>query len=237
MAGNKVTDKCTCCSSFAEWCRCVEGVEPSLQSIKRIFTLLVQYLFSDKDRLAGLSDALACRTYSSNQAETGIHIAPATVVDPGDTEVVPAILIQASNDGVKFEKLAIDPSAHETPDYASNTEVWKCDAVLQFRCLDRDGDVAGLMADALMLFLTSLRRGLLERVPWLKEYVPVEITEPKMMKSDIDETSADKWYESIVAVQISYIYSVFVSTESKRLKDFSLYPGMRSGNITLDTNS
>ncbi|MCQ2172141.1 MAG: hypothetical protein MJZ17_05255 [Bacteroidales bacterium] len=230
MAGDKVTDKCTCCSSFSEWCRCVDGVEPSLHSIKRIFTLLVQYLFSDKDRLSGLSEALACRTYSSDKSETGLNIAPATVIDPGGTEVVPAILIQASNDGVKFEKIAMDPSVHESPDYASNTEVWKCDVVLQFRCLDRNGDVSGMMADALMLFLTSLRRGLLGRVPWLKEYVPVEITEPKLIKSEIDDTSSDKWYESIVAVQITYIYSVFVATESKRLKDFSLYPEGEPGN-------
>lgn len=222
--------KC-CCSSVREWCACADRESPSMYSLRRMFTLLAQYLFSDKERMAGFGDALECRTYDPAGINSGISIQPATVVDPGNTENIPGILVQLSEDGVKLEPLAMRPDVNESVDYASHEEVWKATATVQFRCRDKDADIAGQMADAMLLFVTAIRTRLLRYIGWLKDYSPGGATEPKLTKNELDDTSTERWYESVVSVDITFTYAVGVAEDSKRLKDFSLFTTDMEGNI------
>lgn len=229
MAGSEVTE-CTCCSTFEQFCRCVKDLDPTLYNVRRIFTLLTQFLFSDSSRLAGLEEALACRTYTPGDANS-LKVAPATVVDPGSTENVPGVLIQCGEEGMQFTKVSMEPEMNETPDFAAHEEVWQFDCSVQFRCMDRDADIAGMMAEAIMLFVVALRPKLYRTLQWLKDYVPVSVSEPRLTKNDLDDTSSDRYYESIAAVKITGTYRVYVAEESKRLKDFSIITEPEAGLI------
>lgn len=229
------TDRCQCCSSLDRWCDCVRGASPSLHDLRRIFTLLLQYLFSDSSRLAEYSEALECRTYDSDKNNTKISISPTTVVDPGDTENIPGILVQAGDDGMQFEPAGLTSDVNESTDYASHEEVWKTTVQMQFVCRDKDADVAGIMSDAVMLFLVALRPKLFRTLSWLREFDPVSVTEPKIAKNELDDTSTDRWYESVASVKITAEYRVYVAEESRRLKDFSLYAHGKEGYVTLDS--
>lgn len=224
MPGENIKGKCSRCDTFAGWSDCVKEYSPNLHSIRRLFTLLAQYLFSDADRLSKFSEALACLTYKPDGGDgPGISIQPASVIDPGNTENVPGILVEASDEGMQLKKLAMSPEGKESKDYSATVEMWQGDVTIQFKCLNLDGDVACLMADALLMFLTAVRKRVLSVIPWMKEYEPLGETAPVLKRSEQDDTSSTRWYESVVSVKISFIYSVYVAIESKRLKDFSLH--------------
>lgn len=211
-----------CCRTLDEWGGCVRNLPPTMHNIRRVFTLLAQYLFSSKDRLEAFDGALDCRVYTGRKGDLSIQ--PATVVDRGDTEIIPGIVVQLSEEGLQFEKESLRPETNESVDYAAHEETWKASATVQFKCLDRDAEVAGMMADALMMFMVALRDRLLYgSVPWLKGYDPVSVTEPKKSGNDSDDSASDVWYESVVSVKITIEYRVFVAHESKRLKEFSVY--------------
>lgn len=222
MSGEDIAGKCSRCSTFEGWTDCVRESYPTLYSVRRLFTLLARYMFSDPDRLAQFSSALSCLAYNQDGGP-GISIQPASVVNPGNTENVPGILVEASDEGLQLKKLAMSPEARESGDYSATVEMWQGDVTIQFRCMNLDGDVACLMADALLMFLTAIRKRVLSVIPWMKEYEPVGETAPVLKKSEQDDSSATRWYESVVSVRISFIYSVYNAIESKRLKDFSMH--------------
>ena len=216
------------CPSLAVWERCYAGAPPTLNTLRRTFTALVRWAFSSKTREDGYAEELGCLVWDEDPTKAQLQIQAASVMDPGDTEQVPGILISCGKEGVTFDRPTITSKGAESPDTAAHYRNYLASAKLQFVCKAFDADVACMMSDYLLLFLSALEARLRETFGWLMDYKPVNQTEPTMtQKAQSDNTT--RWYESVVTLDIAYSYSVFVARESKRLKDFTMEARVDSG--------
>lgn len=206
------------CPSLEAWERCYMGAPPTLNTLRRTFTALVRWAFSNAANTDGFADALGCLTWSEGN-DSQITIKPASVNDPGNTEVVPGIIISCGKEGISYSRVGISSVGAESPDTASHYRNRIAKVKMQFVCNAYDADVACYMSDYLMLFLSAMEPKLRETFGWLLDYDPSNQTEPTLTQKVQGDT---KWYESVVVVDIAYVFSVFVSRESKRLKDFTM---------------
>lgn len=215
------------CPTLDDWERCYTGAPPTLNTLRRTFTVLTRWAFSSKTRNDGFAEELGCLTWDEDPSKSQLKIGAASVLDPGDTEQVPGILISCGKEGVSYERPGISSKGAESPDTAAQYRNYIATAKVQFVCKAFDADVACMMADYLVLFLSAIEPRLRETFGWLLDYRPLNQTEPTLtQKSQSDSTT--KWYEAIVTMDIAYSYSVFVSRESKRLKDFTIEPEVGS---------
>lgn len=209
------------CPTLDVWRRCYEAAPPNLNTLRRAFTALVRWAFSNTDNTDGYAEALKCLTWSADGSKSQLQIQPGSVQDPGDTLQVPAVLISCGQEGIQLQPYALNSHADESPDTASHRRVWSAKVNMTFACRAWDADVACLMADFVLMFLTAMEPKLRRTFGWLTDYKPVSQTEP-VMTSVTQTEDATKWYESKVVMELTYTYSVFVAEESKRLKDFTV---------------
>lgn len=208
------------CSCWAEWHRCYKDASPTLNTIRRAFTSLLRWAYSDPSKMADFGDALACYTYdNSPDANNIIEIAPDTMADPGDAEILPSIAISLG-DGVAFQSPSMQPYLNESPDTSTTELATIASTTLNIKCRDKDASVCCLMTDLCALFLFALTERLFNTWSWLRVYSLQQQTEPK--KTNAQGQDDTHWYESVLTIKLEYEYRVFTARESKRLKDFTL---------------
>lgn len=208
------------CSCWQDWHRCYKDASPSLNTLRRAFTALIRWAYSDPSKMADYGDALACYTYKPGSNKNPLSINPGSTIDPGDTQNVPGILISLGQ-GVQYEKVGMLPYLNESPDTASTELVNIASTTLTILCRDKDADVCCMMADLCTLFLFALTERLFNTWSWLRTYELQGQTEPKITQTEGAQDDT-KWYESTVTIKLEYEYRVFLARESKRLKDFTL---------------
>lgn len=215
------------CPSLDAWSRCYASAPPTLNTLRRAFTALVRWAFSSSTREDGFAEELGCLAWDEDPTKSQLQIQAASVMDPGDTEQVPGILISCGKEGVSYERPAISSKGTESPDTAAHYRNYTSNVKLQFVCKAFDADVACIMSDYLILFLAAIEQRLRETFGWLLDYKPLNQTEPAMTQKTQSDTTT-RWYESVVVLDLTYVYSVFVARESKRLKDFTVEPSVPS---------
>ena len=170
--------------------------------------------------MADYGDILECYTYDATSDSNKLSINPGSVVDPGNAQNVPGILVSIP-EGIKYNKVAMQPDSFMSPDTSTSTLTSIAETQIVFLIRDYDSDICSYMADLIALFLFAMKYKLFETWGWLNEFDLEMQTEPKITTKD--ETEATQWYESKVVFKLVFNYSVFVGRESKRLKDYTLY--------------
>lgn len=222
------------CSCWDDWQECFCREPITLNGLRRAFTCLIRWPFSNPGTLPDYADLLGCLHYSDNPAESTIAIQPGTVLDPGDTENVPGILIQCK-DGVQFETPGLRPDMVGSEDYSRHVFVNMAHTTITFLCRHKDADTVCAMCDLVTLFLSALYPRLMdESWPQLRHLQLVSQTEPAMQSAPGD--TATKWYEASVAIKLSYEYNVFGARESHRLKAGTVRAEPQPLDVNLDTN-
>lgn len=216
---DKISKACDCTSDLQELFMCLEGAPPSLNTIRRAFTALTMYAFSNVTHMDGFSDNLACRTYSADPAKTQIRIFSKGAYDPGNTENIPSVVVSLG-DGLRLERLGIGDTAYTGDNFSVRIPAYKGTLDVIFTCRDYDADVSCYMSDLLLLFFTALQERMHETWGWLISYTPSLQTEPELKTKDGDTDT--KWYESTVRLSITLSYEVFTSREAPPLKDASV---------------
>jgi hypothetical protein len=181
----------------------------------------LRWAFANVDNTDGFAEALKCMTWSADGDVSQIQIQPGSVQDPGDTMQVPSIMVSCGQEGIQMKPYAMSSETHISPDTSSHQRVWSATANMTIVCRAWDADVACIMSDFVLMFLTAMEPKLRATFGWLREYKPVNQTEPALTNA-VQAEDATKWYESKVVIELEYVYSVFVALESKRLKDFSV---------------
>lgn len=216
-----------CFPSLRAWCAYCKGSAASLNNLRRAFTLLARTSFAHIPENEEYKDALSCRTYTDNPETNKISIEPASVINPGNTQNVPGVLV-AVPEGFQFERKSLSPVASHSPDFASSSQITMGTATVTFTCRDTDADMACLMADLLMLTVMAARDAAMDAWrTWLLDYEVMGQTEPKLVKQE-DDTSI-YWYESVVTLKLSLAWGARVSVESKRMTGATLAPVMQDG--------
>lgn len=213
-----LTKVCPCRMDLRELLACFEGAPPSMNTIRRAFTAFTMYAFNNVSRMGDFAEALSCRTYSDD-ASSKINIRPAGVNDPGDTELIPGIVISLG-DGLQLERLGIGDTSHESSNMSVRVPAYKGAVNVIFKCRDFDSDISCYMADMLLMFFTAIQESLYETWGWLLDYRPKLQTEPQIKSKEGDTDT--KWYESTVQLELGINYSVFTAREAPPLKDFSM---------------
>lgn len=208
------------CTCWEEWHRCYKDASPSLNTLRRAFTALLRWAYSDPNKMADYGEALACYAYNPDpDANNIISINPGSTVDPGDTENIPGILV-SFDDGITFQQAGMQPYLNESKDTSTTELANLASTTLTVLCRDKDADVCCMMADLCALFLFALTERLFDTWHWLRIYNLAGQTEPKITKGSGEDDT--QWYESKLTIKIEYEYRAFIARESKRLKDFSL---------------
>lgn len=217
-----VLKPCPCFPSLKAWCEYCTGSAASLNNLRRAFTLLIRTAYANIVDSDEYGEALACRTYSDDPNQTQVSIEPASVINPGNTQNVPGILI-AVPDGFQFQRRSIHPTAAAAPDFSATSQITTGTASLTFTCRDRDADISCLMADLVMVVLAAARDSAFQAWhTWLLDYEVVSQTEPKLVRNEDDPKTY--WYESVVTLKLSLSWGVRVAVESKRMTGYSVHP-------------
>lgn len=206
--------------------RCFDKTPPTLNTLRRAFTVLTRWAFSSPEQFGGYEDILNCLTYNEDPKESKISIQPGSAQDPGDTQNIPGILIQ-SEQGLKFEMVGISPLSSMSEDTSRYTNSCLVHTNIKFLCRHKDADICCAMGDLITLFMFALHPRFFEIWGWLRKLDLVSQSEPAMQTHPSD--SSVKWYESSVVISLIYEYNVFGARESKRLKDYTINVTGQSG--------
>lgn len=207
------------CKDWEDWVRCFNGAPPTLNTLRRAFTALLRWAFTKPENMGDLGEALACYSYDDDPNKSGIKISPLSVKDPGDTETFPGIYVSL-DDGVKYSKAGMNPEMYISPDMATKFNVMQASTKVVISCRARDADISCSIADLVVMFLFALTERLFSTWGWLRVYDIEAQTEPKLTSKS--ETDTTKWYETKVTINVAYDYTVLVSRDSKRLKDYTV---------------
>lgn len=194
-----------------EFIKCHQYDAPGLFTFRKLFTELLQYFFSDSSHFADYEENLKCLA-------DGIKVQPGSVADPGDTENIPAVLISIA-EGIQFQRpwMVSDPVV--SPDYSTHKNFNIGTVKITFACRHYDASIAGMIADAITMYLTGMETLIRETYhTWLMDYKPVIVTEPKLAQKATDPNSFENWYESTVVFELQFSYIITARRESKRLK-------------------
>lgn len=197
--------------SREEWIKCHQYEAPGLFTFRKLFTELLQYFFSDSSHFAEYEENLECLA-------NGIKVEPGSVADPGNTENVPGVIISIP-EGIEFSREWMDADPAPSPDYSThyNTNIGKVRVI--FVCRHYDANIAGMMADAVTMYLTGMETLLKETYhTWLMDYKPVTVTEPKRARKAENQNAFENWYEATSVFELTFTYIILARRESKRLK-------------------
>lgn len=216
---DKCKKDCSSITCFSEWKDCFCGAPPTLNTIRRGFTALLQQAFASADNYSGNNSDLGCMVYGG-AASNRINISAASVDDPYDTENVPGIVVSLG-EGVRYQFPAMTDITTASADNSRLRVMTNGDVNITIQCYAWSADTACAMADQAMLFLMAVKPKVKQAWGWLKDYRPAAQTEPKLAQQAGAGTST-KWYGSTLTFSMQYDYSVISLQESKRLKDYSI---------------
>lgn len=206
--------------SFKEWYNCFCNTPPTLNNIRRGFTMLTRYCFSNPENYADNAEILGCMKYSDQPGEGDLSIIAKGAQDPANTELIPGIFISLS-DAVQYAPYYIGPYTSTSSDRARITSSLTATANIQIKCSHKNADVSCAMADMCMLFFMAAIPHIKRAWGWVSQVNIQGQTEPKLQQLSESDTS-NKYYDSILAIQLIYQYSINIDTESKRLKAYTL---------------
>ncbi len=201
------------CESIETWMKCHELDSPGVGVLRNTFTKLIKYFFSSKENLSKFDSDLECRL-------DGMHIVPGAVIDPGNTNNVPGIVI-TTGEGVNMDRPWLIAQVDKEPDFATQENVHWATVNMTFVCLDFDADICAKIADAVMFALVSIEPMLLETWRWLKQYKPKQQTSPQLARKATDQNAFEDFYESRVIVELQYVYATLTRRESRRMQDYA----------------
>lgn len=205
------------CESIEEWKRCHEMDSPGISTLRNTFTRLIKHFFNDRKNVIEYGEDLACRISDGD----GLHIAPGSVIDPGNTNMVPGIII-TTGDGISLDRPWLMAQVERNPDFATVHNVHLATVNMTFVCYDFDADICAKMSDAVMFAMVSIEPMLLETWPWLKQYRPKQQTSPQLSRKATDQNAFEDFYESRVIVELLYEYVTVTRRESRRLQDYGI---------------
>lgn len=206
--------------SFHEWRECFCNKPPTLNNIRRGFTTLLRYCFSDESHYADNKEILGCLTYSDDPKERKLNVEAKGAYDPADTESVPGVMVSLG-EGVQFNRIGIHDTRVTSKDFSRVTDTSLATVIITVTCSHKNADVSCGLADMCTLFLTAAKKHIYKSWGWVKQIDIVKQTEPKLEQPSQQDSTA-KWYDSTVAIQLIYEYSINIETESKRLKEFTI---------------
>lgn len=201
-------------ATLAEYVQtCCDGRGLSAVRMRRLFTLLVQELFSKADQLGEYGDELVCLHYDvETPASNNLYIGPTFT---GTTEQQdPKNAVYISVHRVMLDKVGLGSRVGVSPDGATKVYVKKCTAQVRCRVRHQDVDVALMMAESLLVHFEGMRP-LLLRLPGLLELDVVHMGDVTRAGS-----SPDTGFQVDVDVRVAYQLLVAVTEESHKLKKF-----------------
>ena len=210
------------CKTLREWEECYWLSSPSLNALRGLFTSITMLAFSDSSRMANDDVGLGCLTWNIDPIKSPLSISAGSVQDPGDTQNVPGVLISMGEQGVQLQSVGHSALGSMSLDFARGNWTRLATVSVNFVCRHQNADIACLMSDYMLMCLTAIESKLRDERGWIRNYNPVSQTEPKLTSLG-QEGNSNKWYESVVTVQVEYEYRVQVAEESKLMKDFSVY--------------
>lgn len=206
--------------SFKEWRDCFCNTPPTLNNIRKGFTMLARYCFSNPNNYDANKEILGCIKYSDDPKERDITVVAKGAQDPADTQLIPGVFISLQ-DQVQFQEYYIGPHRDISDDTARITSSLKATANVVIKCSHKNADVSCAMGDMCMLFFMAAMPHIHNAWGWLSEIRIVSQSEPKLQQLSESDTS-NKYYDSLLVIQIVYQYSINIDTESKRLKASTL---------------
>lgn len=206
--------------SFSEWKDCFCNSAPTLNNIRKGFTQLLKYCFSNTNHYSDNKEYLGCMVYSDDPSESQLSITAKGAYDPSNTQLVPGIQVSLA-EGVQFNRQGARNTLAVSKDTARETLALQARANVQIRCSHKDADISCAMADMCMLFFMAAIKHINQAWGWVDYIDIVQQTEPKLNQQS-ESDSSNKWYDSTLVIQIVYQYSINIDTESKRLKEYTL---------------
>lgn len=206
--------------SFNEWSDCFCNTPPTLNNIRRGFVTLAKYCFSNPDNYSDNKDILGCLKYSDDPKERDITVVAKGAQDPTDTQLVPGVFISLA-DQVQFTNFYIGDARLRSRDTASRTSSLQATANVAIRCSHKNADICCAMSDMCLLFFMAAIPHIKNAWGWVQQINIVSQSEPKLQQLSESDTS-NKYYESVLVIQLIYQYSINIDIESKRLKAYTL---------------
>lgn len=197
------------CPWLKEWALCHINESPTLSTLRKTFTTLTRSFFLNGS-FGDFEDALGCLR------ESKINIQAGSRLDPADTENVPGILISCG-EGLQFEKPTLSAQVQGSPDFSRVDNVHQAKVTIQFTCRHYDGNIAGYMSDALVMFFCAIEPVLRDTYHWVDEYKPVQQTEPRRSRKVENPEAFEDFYESVFTLEIWYTHIAVLHLESLRL--------------------
>ncbi len=189
---------------------------PGLNTVRlrRIFTLMVQDFFSNPvETNDEYREELACLKYSTDPKESQLYIGPTHAVGGADRDDAAGVYISVAE--MRLDKIAIGDLFYTSPDGATSYYGKKAIAHMRFRCKHQDPDVALMMAESILIYLTACRKMMGENLPGLLEYDLVALD-----GLESDRPKPESRFRADVSLRIVYQMVVAVTEESHRLKKF-----------------
>lgn len=216
------------CVDLQDWFEKCSTVAPGLSSMRSGFVLLLKLFFSSPAMLGPWKDALACLPANKLKIYAG------SSVDPGDTENVPSIVV-STGEGIQLQRPWLRaPQGNVGGDFSTDVNMHICDVTLSFKVRHYDSDIADMMADALMMLLIGAEQQVRRTWTWVSDYVPTAQTEAKRARQATDPEAFEDWYEATVALKLTYVMSVTVRQESKRMAEIVQKPSHMLSDSSID---
>lgn len=206
--------------SFQEWKECFCNTPPTLGNIRRGFITLARYCFSNPNNYDTNKDLLGCLKYSDDPKESSLSVVTTGAQDPADTQLIPGVFVSLA-DQIQFSDYYIGPYQRLSDDTARRTNSVSAKANIVLRCSHKNADVSCAMSDMCMMFFMAAIPHIKNTWGWLSQISIVSQSEPKLQQLSESDTS-NKYYDSLLVIQIVYQYSINIDTESKRLKASTL---------------
>lgn len=206
--------------SFNAWKECFCNTPPNMYNLRRGFVTLLRYCFSDPSHYSGDNGALSCLLYSDDIKEKSLSVEVKGAFNPDETSTVPGVTISFEQ-GINFQRIGSEDFRVTSSDFARETSSSLATTNIKITCSHKDADISCALADMCVLFLTAAKKHIKNAWGWVLQMDIVQQTEPTMNKQSEQDSTA-RWYESSVAIQLIYEYSINIETESKRLKEFSI---------------
>lgn len=193
---------------------CCDGRGLNAVRLRRLFTLLAKDLFTDPENIDEYSEQLACLKHDVNFPSGGdLYVGPTHTKQSAEGD--PSAGVYVSVRQVHLDKKFLGNRWGRSPDGATVLLGKQARAHVRLRSKHPDVDIALMMGESLLVYLSALQPILTEFVPGLLSYDVVEMTE-----AELEKAKPENRYTVDVSVRVEYQLVVAVTQESHKLKKF-----------------
>lgn len=181
--------------------------------LRRLYSALVQDLFSDTENLDEYREELACLRYDvTKPAANSLYIGP-TFTQPGK-EASNGIYVSVQE--MQLEKMGIGDRMSVSADGATVTHVKKAKANVRLRIRHTDVDIALMLGESLVVYLEAIDP-VLRHIPGLLSHDVMYMGEAAE-----DKQAPEPRYRVDVHCRVAYQLLIEVTQESHKLKKFGI---------------